>query len=358
MASSTFSAFVKISTVIIFLTCFPPNKPPALAHGNHDTKISPSPQSPNSFPIYHITFLKNNDSESFALRRRKSTYTETPLISKRGAYLVRVRLGSQKLIAHLLLDTGSRFTWWQCSTCRKCYEQYDVLYNPTRSSSYRTLDCHNPDCNRFAAPNIGCEQEIGSDTGRCTYMTRYADNDTSSGVLAHDIIRNEDGTLFRQVVFGCGEENQGKYYNGFYSGVLGFGRHPYSFLGQFDVRNFSFCLGGADSQTTLYLNEIPPMDDDRSTFHTSLITAWNRPQDYYIEFEGISMDGVKVPIAPHKWKFNPKSAQYGVFIDTGTIITRFPTEVYNTFRQSFDHSVENFELLDEPVNDLLDTCYQ
>ncbi|KAJ4841862.1 hypothetical protein Tsubulata_047469, partial [Turnera subulata] len=153
---------------------------------------------------------------------------------------------------------------------------------------------------------MGCK--LGGTSKRCTYEIYYMDNDSSSGVLARDTISNEDGKLSKEVIFGCGEQNQGEHYSGVYSGILGFGRHPYSFVGQVGVTKFSFCLGGEGSQTTLYLNEIPPMeDDDLSTFHTSLITNWDRPEDYYIGFEGISIDGDKVPITQDKWKLNSTS---------------------------------------------------
>ncbi|CAN1176478.1 Aspartic proteinase CDR1 [Linum perenne] len=45
-----------------------------------------------------------------------------------------------------ILDTGSDITWTQCKPCSKCYTQKGALFNPTFSTTYKTVSCPSNAC--------------------------------------------------------------------------------------------------------------------------------------------------------------------------------------------------------------------
>ncbi|KAJ4830390.1 hypothetical protein Tsubulata_033976 [Turnera subulata] len=331
-----------------------------LSAANHNASSSPTIM----LPIYHISkFLETNytNNESFSLARlgrdettQATRYPNTTLLKSTGEYVVEIGLGSEGLIAHLLFDTGSSFMWWQCLPSSSCYNREDTFYDSELSGTYQEVNCFDEVCN-IELPFIdGCldEEEV------CNYKIQYSDNRRSIGIMANDKVSNEDGSWSEYVYFCCGRNNTGDAFHGTYSGVLGFALDPYSFPFQVGATRFSFCLDSIENDgSALYLHKIPTFQNDDVAFVVPLLHSSTRPQAYYLGLKGITIAGKKVPISANKWKIN-SAGQYGVMIDSGTLITRFPGEVYEEIRNQFVKEVWAYEPSSNKVHNMLDTCYE
>lgn len=65
-------------------------------------------------------------------------------------YIVTVGLGTPKRSLTLAFDTGSDLTWTQCQPCAgSCYDQDDVIFNPSHSSTYTNITCSSPLCSQL-----------------------------------------------------------------------------------------------------------------------------------------------------------------------------------------------------------------
>ncbi|XP_057997779.1 aspartyl protease family protein 2-like [Hevea brasiliensis] len=162
--------------------------------------LSSSSSSPIALPIYHIKkFIRlQMDSESYALtslardEERLKHLTILPSVgpgqSPSSEHVVVLRIGEEKILTQLLLDTGSSIIWWQCYPCEKCYNQRNIpKYNRMRSHSFEYIGCSSNKCDQ-SHPDTSCSPQ-----GRCFYRIKYLDNDTTSGVLAIEELSSLDG---------------------------------------------------------------------------------------------------------------------------------------------------------------------
>ncbi|GAV76682.1 Asp domain-containing protein, partial [Cephalotus follicularis] len=81
-----------------------------------------------------------------------------------GEYVALVGVGSSLHTMHMLVDTGSAFIWWQCSTCIDCYPQRDILFNPAESSSYQDIMCNSDQCGDHVSGSVAlhCDKVTNS----------------------------------------------------------------------------------------------------------------------------------------------------------------------------------------------------
>ncbi|XP_050229420.1 aspartic proteinase nepenthesin-1-like [Mercurialis annua] len=297
--------------------------------------------------MYHIGKLMN-DSESLLLarirltkQRYKNFWMPEPIevnmslaVYPTGEYIVDMKVGSQ--IVPLLLDTGSPLIWWQCAPCEDCFKQINYpVYNQSLSEDYDQHFC----------PSINCIEKSGRGIRNqcinhmCHYKIQYGDGSTSEGVYAYETISDVRGMLEKQIIFGCGVINKGAFY-GYYAGILGFQNDPLSFPNQIQADKFSFCFVPSQPKfdrkfqkmpdsSTLYLYDFPYLNED-----TTFIVELTHSGQHYVEFMGIKIDDVMIPIDAAFWK-RDELGKYGVMVDSGTTLTRFPPMVYNKVRNSF-----------------------
>ncbi|XP_058000732.1 protein ASPARTIC PROTEASE IN GUARD CELL 1-like [Hevea brasiliensis] len=296
--------------------------------------------------LKHLTILP-----SVGVGQSPSSVVVPLFAESNGEHVVVLRIGEEKIRTQLLLDTGSSIIWWQCYPCEKCYNQKNIpKYNRMRSRSFESIRCSSNKCDQ-SHPDISCSPQ-----GRCFYRIKYLDNDTTSGVLAIEELSSLDGRFSYKVIFGCGTHNPGKYFLGVYAGILGFQNLKYSFPTQIRAAKFSFCLiTQTEMSTALYLYDFPTPHDK------SIVVSLQRHpfydfSFYYVEFKGISIHGEMLEVSPDKWEIN-SDGSYGVLLDTGTRITRFPREIYTQFRDKFVDETEDFVPLRVSYWGL-DACYK
>nr|XP_027109583.1 protein ASPARTIC PROTEASE IN GUARD CELL 1-like [Coffea arabica] len=333
------------------------------------TSSSSSPFQGNYIPVYDIDiFLKSGyeDYRSLILFRLarnakrfewlSTSLTDSPVVDipyyyESASYVGIMDIGNPPQRAHLLIDTGSRFVWWDCQPCNNCPT---FSYNPSRSSSYRQVDCRmEGECPGNEGLFWGCDMDGNN---KCEFKVMYRDSTEAEGFLAYEKVTTTHGeeggdvVLVENLRFGCAEKSPASMIGKKFTGILGFGPNTYSFIYQMNATSFSFCPKShtASVATSLYFNSLPIPDD--FTFRTPLLQ--NIQPIYY----AVNLTGVYV-----RWEFleikslTNSDGRVGAVVDSGTSISMFPLQFYNQFRDTFTRHSQWLSRL--PGEQFFDTCY-
>ncbi|CAA6670802.1 unnamed protein product [Spirodela intermedia] len=223
--------------------------------------------------------------------------------------------------------------------------QQEPLFNPALSSTYRNVTCS----------ASACDQLTGSDCSgtTCLYAVSYGDGSSTVGFLATDTFTLTSRNVFKNFIFGCGQNNQGLF--GRAAGLIGLGRSRYSLTSQVASRLgniFSYCLPSTSSSTG-FLNVGKPLAS--AVRYTPLLTDSRAPAFYFIDLIGITVGGTKLPVGT-RLELSPTVFQsVGTIIDSGTVITRLPPAAYSALRTAFRAAMTQYPLA--PAASILDTCY-
>ena len=66
------------------------------------------------------------------------------IVPASGEYLMQYAVGTSLVKVLGVFDTGSDLTWLQCAPCTKCYQGKDPIFDPAKSSTYKTIPCTAP----------------------------------------------------------------------------------------------------------------------------------------------------------------------------------------------------------------------
>ncbi|KAG7942068.1 hypothetical protein I3843_16G080500 [Carya illinoinensis] len=270
----------------------------------------------------------------------------TPIVSGTsqgsGEYFSRVGVGSPPKPFYMVLDTGSDINWLQCQPCSDCYQQSDPIFNPSSSSSYKTLPCTSQQCGSLENP--GCS------TGKCQYQVSYGDGSYTVGDFVTETLSFGNTGSANGIALGCGHQNEGLFVGA--AGLLGLGAGKLSLLSQIKASSFSYCLVDRNSgrSSTLEFNSAPPSD----SLTTPLLRNQKIGTFYYVGLTGLSVGGQPVSIPSSSFQFDA-AGNGGIIIDSGTAITRLQTEAYNALRDAFVQLTRH--LPSTSGVSLFDTCY-
>ncbi|KAK9668787.1 hypothetical protein RND81_13G086600 [Saponaria officinalis] len=259
-----------------------------------------------------------------------------------GEYFSRVGVGYPAKQYYMVIDTGSDVTWLQCEPCSDCYQQTDPIYTPSSSSTYSPLTCSSQQCSSLEVS--ACRN------GGCLYQVSYGDGSYTVGDFVTDTVSFGPSGSVSKVAIGCGHDNEGLFVGA--AGLLGLGGGPLSLTSQLKATSFSYCLVDRDSArtSTLEFNSAIP-----SGSVTAPILKNNKLNTfYYIGLTGFSVGGQQVSIPPSLFSMDD-SGSGGVIVDSGTAITRLPTQAYNSLRDAFTRLTQH--LKSAPSVALFDTCY-
>lgn len=266
-----------------------------------------------------------------------------------GEYTMKFSVGTPPMETFAIADTGSDLTWTQCAPCVRCFEQDFPLFEPEKSSSYRSLSCNSPLCSEFfcAAGNV------------CRYQYSYGDQSKTVGEIATETLALGN-VSFPNVAFGCGHQNGGTF-NDATSGIVGLGGGPVSIITQLSKHvggKFAYCL---PSQETLNISThiafgadavIPP---DTTVVSTPLIRK-DPSTFYWLALENISVEN-KTLKNQSPGNPGPSSREMGnIIIDSGTTVTYLPTDLYDLLESELKQVIKK-----TPVNDpqgLFKLCFQ
>ncbi|XP_010417641.1 PREDICTED: aspartyl protease family protein At5g10770-like [Camelina sativa] len=265
-------------------------------------------------------------------------------------YIVTVELGGKNM--SLIVDTGSDLTWVQCQPCRSCYNQQGPLYDPSVSSSYKTVFCNSSTCQDLVAAtgNSGlCGGYNGVVKTNCEYVVSYGDGSYTRGDLASESILLGD-TKLENFVFGCGRNNKGLF--GGASGLMGLGKSSISLVSQtLKTFNgvFSYCLPSLEdgaSGSLSFGNDSSVYKNSTSVSYTPLLQNPQLSSFYILNLTGASIGGVELETS---------SFGRGILIDSGTVITRLPPSIYKAVKTEFLKQFSGFP--SAPGYSILDTCF-
>jgi hypothetical protein len=255
-------------------------------------------------------------------------------------FVVTVGFGTPARPSTVIFDTGSDVSWIQCLPCTDhCYPQHDPLFDPTQSSTYAAVPCGDPQCSTAGG---GCNGTS------CVYKVEYGDGSSTSGVLSRDTLTLTSSRAFPGFVFGCSQENLGKF--GEVDGLIGLGRRKLSLPSQAAASfgaTFSYCLPSVDTTHGYLIIGSTPVSSNVQ--YTAMIRKGEYPSFYFVELISIDIGGYVLPVAPTVF------TSTGTLLDSGTILTYLPTEAYTALRDRFKFTMKGYK--QAPANDILETCY-
>ncbi|XP_026460636.1 aspartic proteinase nepenthesin-1-like [Papaver somniferum] len=238
---------------------------------------------------------------------------------------------------YLILDTAAELTWLQCDGCIGCFNQKERLYDPHHSDTYKLLPCDHPlcvsyECNHdhckfkeWDSPNVHVEGFMGTDS--------FGFTGNVSGGQVH--------TVLNDVVFGCAygtvgfgiRDNPDNDING----VFALGPGPRSFTSQFaPQQRFAYCLADWHFGPPQYPGKLELGDEallSVSGYVQTTPIVETDARRYFLKLADIQIDSKCLGI--ERGKFDRVSGQGGFIIDSGTAISFFTNEVYDSLRSNF-----------------------
>ncbi|KAL6548718.1 hypothetical protein OROGR_008484 [Orobanche gracilis] len=332
------------STNSLFLTIHPRSSLPSLRDNNHNNNYSHLTLSRLVRDGPRVHSILTRQSRSFSIYRPEQL--ESPVISGvrqgSGEYFARIGVGRSAREYYMIMDSGSDVIWLQCNPCAACYHQHDPIYDPSASSTYKPLTCNSRECNSLAVSACRIDS--------CLYQVSYGDGSYTVGNFATETVSFGSSGSVSNVALGCGHVNEGLFAGA--AGLLGVGLGPLSLPSQIRATSFSYCLVNRDSSSssTLEFNSAQPPDSVLAPLLNNSFTDTY----YYVGLTGISVGGRPVKIPAYLFEID-RDGRGGVIVDSGTAVTRFPTEIYYLLQNAFASMTR-----DMPAAagfSLLDTCY-
>ncbi|PHT42145.1 hypothetical protein CQW23_16170 [Capsicum baccatum] len=115
----------------------------------------------------------------------------------------------------------------------------------------------------------------------------------------------------------------------------------------------SMCLPGLYSGSATIRFHTTPFDQRISA---EILPNPVFPYLYFINLYKLFINNKEIPLNPSIRNFR-NDIDGGRVVDTGTILTTFPRDLYNVFRDTFRQEVQDFPLVDDPTGGS-DTCYK
>lgn len=260
----------------------------------------------------------------------------------RGEYFARIGIGWPVKNYYWVIDTGSDISWLQCLRCNNCYKQSDPIYDPSMSSTYRSLSCRSAQCQ--ALENQSCR------AGRCQYKVLYGDGSFTTGDFVMETLSFGFFGSVGHLSIGCGHDNEGLF--GGAAGIIGLGGGPLSLPSQLEATSFSYCLVDADStrSSTLDFN----LGRLGNSITTPLVRNVKHATYRYIQLIDISVGGRRLGLRSSLFAVN-YFGQGGTIIDSGTTVTRLVSPAYEALRNVFVRQAQN--LRTSSGYQILDTCF-
>ncbi|PHT75120.1 hypothetical protein T459_18642 [Capsicum annuum] len=333
------------------------------------SNLKDAPMPPNSVCVYHLDLLEKSKFKDLVIHSSPRSESARATFLSRGKSSVSNLSGIYDQIlkaTHVTYYQGHYVALfmlgserWQCEPCspNKCYKQaFNAIYKYTESSTYKKLDC---------VAESGCSNSVfqcNVDSRLCFYTQTYDNGEKTIGFLATDIITFVGDNTQARITFGCGVNlvsGTGQFANT-YSGIIALGkrlssRNPgiYSLPSQLGSNLFALCLPTAEAATGSFLtfNKAPWVYGTEA----KILKNRQEPHYYYVNLYKIFINDEEIPVDPTWW--NGQKEDHGAFVDTGTLISRFPHDYYIIFRYAFRAQV-HYPLYQHSIGGVFDTCYK
>ncbi|XP_019435243.1 PREDICTED: LOW QUALITY PROTEIN: aspartic proteinase CDR1-like, partial [Lupinus angustifolius] len=271
-----------------------------------------------------------------------------------GEYLMSYSIGTPPVKILGIVDTGSDIIWLQCQPCHPCYNQTTPIFDPSKSTTYKTIPCTSNKCK--SVRDTSCSSDGNQQS--CQYRIGYGDGSRSQGDLSLDTLTlgstNGSAVSFPKTIVGCGNSNFGVSREG--SGIVGLGNGPVSLITQLGSSiegKFSYCLTPSFSNTKSPSKLNFGKDAVVSGSGVVSTPLFLDTVFYYLTIEAFSVGNKRV-------EFGKSSTSEGgsgnIIIDSGTTLTLLPEDVYSDLESAVAEAVK-LERVEAPTR-LLSLCYQ
>lgn len=296
--------------------------------------------------VAHFTSLSGKDDVSV-------NSPQTEITSNGGEYLMNVSLGTPPFPIMAIADTGSDLFWTQCKPCEDCYTQYDPLFDPKASSTYKDVSCSSSQCNALDR-DASCSTD-----NTCTYSMSYGDRSHTKGNVAAETLTlgstNNRPVQLKNMIIGCGHDNAGTF-NKKGSGIVGLGGGAVSLVSQLGDSidgKFSYCLVPISSENdrTSKIN----FGSNAAVSGTGAVSTpliKKSPETfYYLTLESISVGSKKIQYQGS----DSGTGEGNIIIDSGTTLTLLPIDFYYKLEEAVASSIDAERKEDPPQG--LSLCY-
>ncbi|XP_024934594.3 probable aspartic protease At2g35615 [Ziziphus jujuba] len=320
--------------------------------------------SVNHFDRLHSAFRRSfsrihryNPQKYSTLDSPSSSIIQSTIIPGSGEYFMNISIGTPPVEVLGIADTGSDLIWTQCKPCTQCFMQDPPLFDPKKSSTYRSIPCDSSSCSKLSS-----QATCGSVENSCQYSYSYGDRSFTRGNLAAETMTfggtHHHPVSIPSIVLGCGHENGGTFDESG-SGLIGLGGGSLSLVSQLSKsvggKVFSYCL--------------VPLSDQ--SLHTSKITFGNSPSAkksaistplvakdpetfYYVTLEAISVGEKRLH---YKNSSSKVAAEKGnIILDSGTTLTFLPSGFFEDLVTALEEAI-NAERVSDPSG-MLSLCFK
>ncbi|KAJ8769124.1 hypothetical protein K2173_000899 [Erythroxylum novogranatense] len=268
-----------------------------------------------------------------------SASVDAPVVAGNGEFLMEIAIGTSPTAYSAIMDTGSDLIWTQCQPCKQCYDQPTPIFDPRKSSTFSKLSCSSQLCEALS--------QAATCKDGCQYLYTYGDYSSTQGIMATETFTFGEVSV-PAVGFGCGEDNEG---DGFTQGggLVGLGRGPLSLVSQLKEPRFSYCLTSIENTkgtSTLLMgtlaskgvNDTSSSSSSSTIKTTPLIHNPSQPSFYYLDLQGISIGGNRLPIQTSTFSLQDDGTG-GLIIDSGTTISYLEDSGFSLVKKEFKSQI-------------------
>jgi len=243
-------------------------------------------------------------------------------------YYATLYLGKKKIPQTYILDTGSPTTTSPCNKCRSCGKHLNSPYELDNDSDI--IKCYTDTCS--LVPSSVCLDH------KCGFSISYSEGSHLEGFFTMQEIHLEMidktpniSTNSFKIPIGCTTKETHLFTTQLADGIMGLNNGAKSFVTLLFNQNiisknlFTICFGQNDGYFSI--GEI-----DKS-FHKSKIEyvpLYPGETNFYVHLTQIKIGEEAIPIH-----------NYRGFIDSGTTISYFPSEIYNSIINTFNSICNN-----------------
>ena len=243
-------------------------------------------------------------------------------------YYATLYLGKKKIPQTYILDTGSPTTTSPCNKCRSCGKHSNPPYELDNDSDI--IKCYTDQCS--LVPSSICTDH------KCGFSISYSEGSQLEGFFTMQEIHLEMidktpniTTNSFKVPIGCTTKETHLFVTQLADGIMGLNNGDKSFVTllfnqKIISKNlFTICFGQIDGYFSI--GEID------TTFHKSKIEyvpLFLGEFNFYVQLKQLRIGEETIPIN-----------NYRGFIDSGTTISYFPTEIYNSIINKFNSICNN-----------------
>ncbi|KAL0458964.1 UNVERIFIED_CONTAM: Aspartic proteinase CDR1 [Sesamum latifolium] len=242
--------------------------------------------------------------------------------------------------------------------CTQRYKQNAPLFDPAKTTTYRSVSCTSQKCQSLGAKSSSCDKSNG-----CLYQVSYGDSSYSNGDLAMETFTFDSSTskksvVFPKVVFGCGHNNDGTF-NEMGSLIVGLGGGAVSIVRQLETtigEKFSYCLTTLDLESSSKIRFGPNAIVRRPNVSSTPLVQ-KSDTFYYLTLEGVSVgnEALAYNYIPNS---NSKASieEGNIIIDSETTLTFLPSSLYEGLESTLEKSISGNRVLDS--QGLFELCYE